>query len=736
MAMMGINQGMPPQYQTYNPNGNTDWSGLLSTIGTGAGLYAQGNAQNNSANLAQQYTRASGQLNPFTASAGPGGLGATMNNGNVNLNYGSFNPAYGNLAGASGGAAGTAAGIGAPAGLSSALNGAFGQAAGGLGGFNPYGAGFAANNAFLGAGNAASAAGAPQQSMMDNYMRQLQALQAPGIQHQTDQLQGTLFGNGQTGNNTTGGYIAQQFGQGLASQNTQNALAASQLGLQGQQVAANTAGTLGGLGNNLLSSAFSNFGGSAGLPAGLQGQYISNAGQGIGAAGQLTNQGLGLYNAGLQTSLGQNQASSRAGYLASNNANAPNQQSPFGQLTAGLFGSAGGSQALQSILGKIPGIGKYFGGNSGLDAYGQNAGNPNFLNVPGAGQGGNAGYINDPSTQVWNQGNGFQSDFSPYVTAPEAGGGNTAGYDPNNPFGYSFNGAGGQAANAGGSVDPAVSSGYASNSPFFGPGGGASNAFGGVGNAAGIANGIQQGGVSGYGSAALNANSLANRAGGYGTNNSAIGTAGSALGIYNGVRQGGVAGYGGAALNAGRLATQAGALGGAGGALGQTLGPLGEAMGIYNGIKQGGLAGYGSAALNAYGLYGAAQGAGLIGGTGAAAGAGAGAGLGAGLAAAAPFAAAALAIGGPIYGMTHPAVELGSKYWNGVKANIGGSMLEVLNMPSKDVPQDVKESVWKYAADHGISDIKQGTWGMPDYLKGKTVSGFKGTSKSVNMSNK
>src|SRR6266403_963560 len=187
---MTANQGMLP-------NGNIDWGSLLGTIGTGAGLYAQGNAQNNSANLANQYTRATGTLNPFGASA-PGGFSAGMNNGNVNLNYGAFNPAYGNLAGASGGAAGTAGGLTAPSGLNGALNGAFGQAASGLGGFAPGGAGFAANNAFLGAGNAASAAGAPQQDMMANYMKQLQALQAPGIQQQTEQLQGSLFGNGQT----------------------------------------------------------------------------------------------------------------------------------------------------------------------------------------------------------------------------------------------------------------------------------------------------------------------------------------------------------------------------------------------------------------------------------------------------------------------------------------------------------------------------------------------------------
>jgi hypothetical protein len=87
----------------------------------------------------------------------------------------------------------------------------------------------------------------------------------------------------------------------------------------------------------------------------------------------------------------------------------------------------------------------------------------------------------------------------------------------------------------------------------------------------------------------------------------AAGLAGNALAIYNGIKQGGLAGYGGAALAAVKgantidsLATGSGFLS-AGAAAG--LGAAGGLLGIYSGIKQGGIMGYGSAALNAMQLY-------------------------------------------------------------------------------------------------------------------------------------
>lgn len=88
--------------------------------------------------------------------------------------------------------------------------------------------------------------------------------------------------------------------------------------------------------------------------------------------------------------------------------------------------------------------------------------------------------------------------------------------------------------------------------------GGALSSLGaGLGNAAnglGILQGINQGGVAGYGSAAVNAGQLANRAGAFGDNsntaNGVLGTAGGALQMYNGINQGGISGYGSAGIGA------------------------------------------------------------------------------------------------------------------------------------------------------------------------------------------
>lgn len=69
------------------------------------------------------------------------------------------------------------------------------------------------------------------------------------------------------------------------------------------------------------------------------------------------------------------------------------------------------------------------------------------------------------------------------------------------------------------------------------------------------------------------------------------------LNVYQGLQRGGLAGYGSAAINAANLANKVG------GANIPYLGPAANALGIYNGIKQGGVQGYGGAAANAAGLY-------------------------------------------------------------------------------------------------------------------------------------
>jgi hypothetical protein len=115
-----------------------------------------------------------------------------------------------------------------------------------------------------------------------------------------------------------------------------------------------------------------------------------------------------------------------------------------------------------------------------------------------------------------------------------------------------------------------------------------SSTLGGVGNAAGIATGIDKGGVSGYGSAAVNAGNLAGKLGLIDKNsalNSGVGDAANVLGVYNGIKQGGVGGYGGAAVNAAQLGSKAGAFGSYSGALGSAAGYAAIPLALYNEIN-------------------------------------------------------------------------------------------------------------------------------------------------------
>lgn len=90
----------------------------------------------------------------------------------------------------------------------------------------------------------------------------------------------------------------------------------------------------------------------------------------------------------------------------------------------------------------------------------------------------------------------------------------------------------------------------------------------------------------------------------------AAGAASSGLGVYQGLQQGGASGYGSAAINAGKLANSTGAFGDSASGVGTGLGVAGNALGIYNGVKQGGVAGYGGAAANAASIGGQVAGVG------------------------------------------------------------------------------------------------------------------------------
>lgn len=96
-----------------------------------------------------------------------------------------------------------------------------------------------------------------------------------------------------------------------------------------------------------------------------------------------------------------------------------------------------------------------------------------------------------------------------------------------------------------------------------------------------------------------------------------IGAASNAVNIYQGLQRGGVSGYGSAAVNAASLANKVG------GANIPYVGPAGNALGVYNGIKEGGVGGYANATVNAAQLYSAASAADVAAGGAGFAGAGA-----------------------------------------------------------------------------------------------------------------
>lgn len=304
------------------------------------------------------------------------------------------------------------------------------------------------------------------------------------------------------------------------------------------------------------------------------------------------------------------------------------------------YGNGQSGTKVNPVSGTIAGLtgGLQFA-NTLQNAYGQlsggfsNAQQQAAQNYFGSDYGTGGGYVPDTSVT----GAGWQSD-------------------PNNPDNWgdpsSFNSAGGQAANqpyssstpqstdysayAGASASNPLAggnptSGFASpnlsgsqyvpslNAPQSGGlsfGQGLNDAS----NALNVYNGLQRGGVSGYGGAALSGAKLYGNVSG--SSLPGVGAAGSALGIYNGIKQGGVAGYGGAALSGGTLAQQMGANFG-----GSTIPVAGAALADYNAIKNWQSGKTGSDTLNGVGA-GAATGAAvgsIVPGIGTAIGAGVGA---------------------------------------------------------------------------------------------------------------
>ncbi len=122
-----------------------------------------------------------------------------------------------------------------------------------------------------------------------------------------------------------------------------------------------------------------------------------------------------------------------------------------------------------------------------------------------------------------------------------------------------------------------------------------------------IEQGLSSGSPTGQAQASLGAASLANKAGAFGSSSpqvgQALGAAGGALGIYNGIKQGGVMGYGSAAVGAGNVALNTGLIS-AGSTVGQAIPVLGAALSTYNAV-----ANYKSGATGSDALNGAEAGA-------------------------------------------------------------------------------------------------------------------------------
>lgn len=620
--------------------GSINWGQLLGLTGAVGGSVLGASTQNGLNTAAQNAARNGQQLYGFGAT-GANGVGGyyTPNQGglggNVNLNYGNLTGVNSGLQGLAGSLVGQAQGInGLPSNVSGANsymqsqlgnlsgyqngnNSAFAQASGAL---QP--ASYNANQ-FYGAANTQLSAASQDPTAYANSVYQNLTQQAqPWTDAQTAALQDSEFGKGQSG--TSGGALqTQAFAQGLGTADLQRQVTAQQMGQQQQAQAVSNASSLSGAGNALLNNAFSNFNttGANGantansafgqantnvntqsslsaLPAYLQQMLLGNSGAALTQQGGIQTQATNLYNTGLQSN--QYNASDllgAAGQLSQNANGANTSQNPYGNLLQSIFGSAANASSGSSGAGGLSSLGSAFSSLFGGGSSGSTGSSDMTNGSYNGGSFGGGAPLYDPSSGQY----------------PSTGGTSTDGSDL---FGnvLNFNGAGGQAATPSSGVTGPTLSGVAS---------GASDAFG-------LASGVQQGGVSGYGSAAINAGKLAGQAGAPLPNgaNAGISGAGNVLGIYNGLRQGGVAGDARAAVNGAQLGSSLGAFGAASGAIGTAAGAVAAPLALYGAINNWKSGATGSDALNGASA-GAAIGTAIMPGIGTAIGAIGGAAVGA-----------------------------------------------------------------------------------------------------------
>jgi hypothetical protein len=335
-----------------------------------------------------------------------------------------------------------------------------------------------------------------------------------------------------------------------------------------------------------------------GVLSGVSGLLAALGGSGSGGSSSLLNSLLGIGSGIYGMSLGNNLQNMSSAAIAASNPFGPYRSQYAGQLASveanpsQIFSDPGYQAAFgqgsQAVARQMASSGYAGSGNEAiaLQQFGQSFAN-NYLSqkeqqlayLAGAGITPNPG----PGLSGYNAGANLSGQglgslgYGAGMAAAAAGGGSGSGYTPN-PMG-NFNSAGGEAATIGGDLNTAAAVGNIYDSVT------GSNTLSGVGNAAGVYSGIQQGGVTGYGSAAINAGQLAGKTGLYGSDAGTAATglndAGAALSVYSGIKQGGVYGDTQAATGAARLATSAGYLGGASGTLARDIPYVGAALGAY-----------------------------------------------------------------------------------------------------------------------------------------------------------
>jgi hypothetical protein len=457
--------------------------GLIGTIGGGA---LSANAAGNTSDSLSGLLRSLGstQLQPFQMQ-GPGGQWAGLNpNGALPGASGGGGSMY---AGGSGGWIPTPGGGMQPimtmgAGGGSGATGMGGGMAGvGLGSLDPafnslvnYGTSEINNAANMpqfgnslqgaaygGAINQINDIGSSYQSVFNNILGNMRANAAPDNLLAANKLQDSLFGTGRLGS-TGGGLLAESFAKGLGQADASYQLAAMQGAQQQRTNSLGLAQGLAGIGGDITN-----------LDQQLRTGTLGRGLQALAGQAGLNTQGLNNFQAALQSAIAQTQArTATAGAqasLAGAQAQTPTSGDVWGQILTGIGGRLLGNNNVTDFLGSIFGNGSSLNSNNYSD-WANNM-NEDWLNN-----------VNIPELDFSNSGGGFNGAGG-QAAAPTGGTAGTSG-------GVNLS-----------DVIPATSPDVQGN---FQSGDWAAAG----GNLVGIYQGIENGTVPGYASAAANASQL------------------------------------------------------------------------------------------------------------------------------------------------------------------------------------------------------------------------------------